>query len=156
MFIDIKSAFLFSILIHSLIVIPFGKHRLNGVIDLLVITPDGTPLIIDYKTNRWSKADFDMRLKESGYELQQQLYALAVKQILGSKVVKAQLYFLQGNRLADVDVAEETLKGIRDQLSDTMKNIVKCNFACCDNATACRSCEYAGFCKDASLKGPLL
>ena len=133
-------------------VIPFGKHRLNGVIDLLVITPDGTPLIIDYKTNRWSKADFNLRLKESGYELQQQLYALAVQQILGSKAVKAQLFFLQGNRLLDVDVTEESLEVIRTRVSQTFKDLVSGNFSCCENDKACENCLYFEFCNDELFK----
>lgn len=71
---------------------PVGDVVIEGFIDLLVERPDGTLLVVDYKTDSASsQADIDDAVAR--YRLQVAAYALAVGQQLGHTVDAAALVF---------------------------------------------------------------
>jgi len=65
----------------------------RGFADLLVRRPDG-PLVLDYKTNRLEGTSVD-ELMEEKYDLQGDLYALAVSRAFGGDSVETAFVFLR-------------------------------------------------------------
>ncbi|PRO66908.1 helicase-exonuclease AddAB subunit AddA [Alkalicoccus urumqiensis] len=70
----------------------------QGIIDVCVVTEEGTRMIVDYKTNRRRKEEtvhaFYERLKEQ-YALQLNMYARALKEAWGGEAPEALLYVLE-------------------------------------------------------------
>jgi ATP-dependent exoDNAse (exonuclease V) beta subunit len=58
----------------------------QGVIDLLIVYPDGTAAIVDYKTTEFS------RLDSAAYRTQLELYAAAAERAGGLRVTHTYLY----------------------------------------------------------------
>ena len=75
---------------------------LRGQIDLW-FEESGAPVIVDYKTDDVNSLEAASRAKY--YELQLQLYALAVERITGRRPERASLYFLRPNIEISVDIS---------------------------------------------------
>jgi hypothetical protein len=65
----------------------------NGFIDLVAVLPDGTWLIVDYKTNQVAGAELDA-VVEHAYATQRRIYALAALRA-GAPAVQVAYVFLQ-------------------------------------------------------------
>jgi RecB family exonuclease len=65
----------------------------NGFIDLVTVLPDGSWLVVDYKTNQVAGADLDA-VVERGYATQRRIYALAALRA-GAPAVQVAYVFLQ-------------------------------------------------------------
>ncbi|MDQ3232833.1 MAG: PD-(D/E)XK nuclease family protein, partial [Pseudobdellovibrionaceae bacterium] len=87
--------------------VAFVKDRqlVRGVIDLLLIKPDGSLLIVDYKTiaDVRSGQDFKALIAEKKYDQQLALYAEAVKRLNPGKVVRAALLFTELPEIVAMD-----------------------------------------------------
>lgn len=93
--------------------IKMGNGYLNGVIDRINIKDDKIE-ILDYKTNRlWNKAKL---IKE--YTPQVQIYAYALEQILGKKVSKANILFLETGEEASIDISTKSLENTKNKIED--------------------------------------
>jgi ATP-dependent helicase/nuclease subunit A len=75
------------------LLLPVAGSMLRGSIDLLVETDSGPPLLIDYKTDRLDGAD--PVEKVGRYEIQRDIYALAVAEALGHAEVEVAYVFLE-------------------------------------------------------------
>lgn len=105
--------------------LPRGQVR--GQIDLVIKTPDGDWIIVDYKTGRVS-SEKELEAKARPYELQILLYALALKDIAGGadpgafKSVRGVLYFTALDKAWAADLTEEKIGATRKKA----ENILEC------------------------------
>jgi ATP-dependent helicase/nuclease subunit A len=87
--------------------VAFVKDRqlVRGVIDLLLTKPDGSFLIVDYKTIADIRAgqDFATLIAEKKYDQQLALYAEAVRRLNPGKLVRAALLFTELPELVAMD-----------------------------------------------------
>ena len=65
-----------------------------------MIIEDGQATIVDFKTDRVSKAQLAERAKE--YQWQINMYARAVEDILGATKIRKALYFLSRRELVEM------------------------------------------------------
>ena len=73
--------------------LPIGVDTvIRGTIDLLATSADGTPVIVDYKTG--ARQGGDPGALGAAYELQRQLYALAVAEATGAETIETAYVFL--------------------------------------------------------------
>ncbi|MFC1596090.1 UvrD-helicase domain-containing protein [Candidatus Margulisiibacteriota bacterium] len=121
-----------------------GEHLLHGVIDLLLTTPQGQHIIIDYKTNKWAGADLFQKSELAGYKRQQLLYALALRQITGSVPQQTILYFLHCQQELKLEVTETVLAETQNSLTKAMENIAKNIFN--RPSAVCGTCKYESLC----------
>ena len=56
---------------------PLGTAMVNGVVDVLAVEPDGTALVVDYKTDRLAPGADPAALVDRDYGVQRRVYALA-------------------------------------------------------------------------------
>jgi ATP-dependent exoDNAse (exonuclease V) beta subunit len=83
-----------------------GGAILDGAIDLLYEQPDGQLVIVDYKTDRVSEADFASRAES--YRPQGTAYAQAVRSATGKDVSHVALVFAAlGGRVSEIDPSSE-------------------------------------------------
>jgi ATP-dependent exoDNAse (exonuclease V) beta subunit len=86
--------------------VPVGVTRddgaiVEGVIDLLHEQPDGKLIVVDYKTDRVTEADFAARA--DSYRAQGAAYAAAVTQATGREVIRVLLVFAAlGGRVYEI------------------------------------------------------
>ncbi|MFC1478470.1 UvrD-helicase domain-containing protein [Candidatus Margulisiibacteriota bacterium] len=126
--------------------IPVGKHLLKGKLDLLITTADGQHIVVDYKTGSFNAPDPAAGLKERGYDVQQQLYALAVQQITGRLPQKTIVYFLQNSRAVEVPVDEDILSKQRESIEEVFQNTAGNSFVQTDEEGKCGECLYQQRC----------
>lgn len=82
-----------------------GNKYIKGVIDRILIKDDKIE-ILDYKTNRL----WNTKKLIKFYQAQLQLYAYAVERILGKKVTKASIFFLESGFKTEIDISDEKLE----------------------------------------------
>jgi ATP-dependent helicase/nuclease subunit A len=88
---------------------------LRGQVDLWFIQPDGRLVVCDYKTDRVSSPVGPETTRS--YELQLQIYAMALEAALGKRVDEAWLHFLRPNELVPVDLSPIALGAARESVS---------------------------------------
>ncbi|MDD3395888.1 MAG: UvrD-helicase domain-containing protein [Acidaminococcaceae bacterium] len=113
----------------------------QGSVDNLIFNPDGTLTIIDYKTGR---PPAQGETKE-GYMRQLLIYTLAMERLLGQKVSKAALHFLQNSSEVelrrDVTVGKQELEEFCHMLR--RQQAIE-DYPC--QLSSCAYCPYAYFC----------
>ena len=114
----------------------------TGSIDRLVHYADQTLGIVDFKTGH-PPANGE---EKQGYTRQLVIYALAAEKLLGQKVKKAQLHFLQNNTawLLSEDRQQEETK-LAELLREILQKKSEQDFKVLP--TNCQYCPYAYFCK---------
>ena len=92
-----------------------GGAKFKGAIDRLVRRPDGTWVLIDYKTGAAGVEDIPAKVED--YAVQVTIYRLAAEQILG-EAVEPFLYFVDSDRWVEVRGDEQRVPGeIRDAVA---------------------------------------
>ncbi len=89
---------------------------LSGQVDRVLVYPDGTLGIVDYKTD-WVEPG-SVQKKAIRYQMQIQGYALAVEAVFGKPLRDARLYFARTGETVDIDIASQSLNRTRQQLQD--------------------------------------
>ena len=78
---------------------PMDQLLLRGRIDAVMIEPDGTATVIDFKSDRLNEADVDARAEQ--YRSQLALYRQAMTRMSGREA-RAKLVFLGAKQVIDV------------------------------------------------------
>jgi len=114
----------------------------TGSMDRLLHYKDGTLGIVDFKTGHPPVNGEE----KQGYTRQLVIYALAAEKILGQKVTKAQLHFLQNNAawILPANRQEEEDK-LQKLMLEILQKKSEQDFAV--QPTSCEFCPYAYFCK---------
>jgi CRISPR/Cas system-associated exonuclease Cas4 (RecB family) len=81
---------------------------LRGQIDLILKGLDGGLKVVDYKTSRIAAAEVEA--KAADYELQLQIYSLAVREIFGRSPDAAYLHFLAPDVMREVNISAAALE----------------------------------------------
>ena len=87
--------------------LPLGQVRISGILDVLFRDPETqTWTILDYKTNEVEAEQIEAEIQHHGYNIQMQVYALAVSRLLQPESVKAILFFtFPGCRYEAIDLS---------------------------------------------------
>lgn len=95
----------------------FQGITISGVIDKILIHPDGTATLLDFKTNHLSSTDSSViENAAKPYLPQVYLYSLIIEDLLGISVRDAHLLFLEKGATYTVDVGRETLEKYKSEL----------------------------------------
>jgi ATP-dependent helicase/nuclease subunit A len=84
---------------------PFGERVLEGYVDLLYERPDGSLVVVDYKTDR-ARSETELDASLVRYRLQGAGYAAAVELALGRPVAEALFVFVRPSGAVVRSVAE--------------------------------------------------
>ena len=119
---------------------------LSGQIDRLLLYPDGTLGILDYKTD-WVKSG-QLQEKAAHYRLQIAGYALAAEVIMKRPVRDARLYFARLGEIVSVAVDRQSLDSARSELQ-TMAEFIRshkreADYAC--RTEQCGTCPFQAAC----------
>ena len=119
---------------------------LSGQIDRLLLYPDGTLGILDYKTD-WVKSG-QLQEKAAHYRLQIAGYALAAEVIMKRSVRDARLYFARLGEIVSVAVDRQSLDSARSELQ-TMAEFIRshqreADYAC--RTERCGTCPFQAVC----------
>jgi ATP-dependent helicase/nuclease subunit A len=90
------------------------RGEISGQIDLACKTPEGSWIVLDYKTSRVATPE-EIESAASKYRLQILLYGLAFRDIGGIHPEKGLLYFSAPNRFWMLDMTERALAGAREK-----------------------------------------
>ena len=117
--------------------------RIEGQIDKLYKTANGSWAILDYKTNSIKSSEKDGTA--SKYELQMQVYALAACRLLPEPIdkIEAQLYFTELNNRASFHFTQHDLNAIEQDLQALMSEIDA--FDPARGSHQCPACEGCGY-----------
>ncbi len=101
---------------------------IEGAIDKIYMDKDGKLSVLDYKTNRFRKKSpegiaEEIKKKAERYAFQLKVYTIAASRILGRKVDKAQLYFLDVQKDYTVDMSGISIDEIKEELGQLIKEI---------------------------------
>ena len=96
--------------------------RIYGVIDLLYQTAQGDWCVVDYKTAEGSLG----KVQASGYEIQLQMYAFAVAQLLHVIPKKGDLYFLKNQVSYTMSFDAKSLQEFRKEFQIMQESMLTC------------------------------
>jgi RecB family exonuclease len=120
-----------------------GGAKFKGAIDRLVRQPDGTWVLVDYKTGVAGADDIPEKVED--YAVQLTIYRLAAEQILG-EAVKPFLYFVDSDRWVEVKRdGQKVLGEILDAVSGIERRLFRMpGCAGCSGRDGCRSSGRGG------------
>ncbi len=120
---------------------------IGGTFDKLAFFPDGSGLLIDYKTNRISSDK--LADQTAYYRLQLQLYALAVQEKFGLTELEAGIYYLVPG--VYVLVAATSREELCSEISQLRQYLIPGEIASYPRNTAnCGHCSFIKYCIGAS------
>lgn len=124
----------------------------RGVIDKIVVAPDGRAKIIDFKTNRIDAAE--ARTIPPPYATQLALYSLAARDALSLPLLSAALYFLEPDVLVSMEFTDEDLSAARVEIDEIAKKLIHHrdaeSFPARPEAKKCAQCDFRGICPEGS------
>jgi ATP-dependent exoDNAse (exonuclease V) beta subunit len=88
--------------------------KFEGFIDLLYEEPDGTIVIVDYKTDAVSRAGIDTRMEK--YRLQGAVYALLLSEALASRAMRVEFVFASLGETRQVTNLDGAVRAVRDAI----------------------------------------
>lgn len=123
------------------------KHNFSGITDIILETPNGDLIVIDYKTG--SSSSFSKCRLELGY------YKMLVESNYDKNVVSAGIFFTKDNKLRLIHFKDNDNKRIYmcnqeldeglDTLYEVRKNINESKFPK-EEQFLCRYCTYSSIC----------
>jgi DNA helicase-2/ATP-dependent DNA helicase PcrA len=117
-----------------------GKYVLKGKIDRVDKLPDGTAVILDYKTGK-SKEKLDSGMKE-----QLRIYQLALADAYQVKTSRMAFWFLRDDIQQDVE-PEEDLEATRTAIEKKIAALEASDFAPTPSEHKCKYCDFKDICK---------
>ncbi|GAK57705.1 putative helicase [Candidatus Vecturithrix granuli] len=127
-----------------------GQARISGILDVLFRDPERqTWTILDYKTNEIGTEQIEEEIRCHGYDVQMQIYALAVSRLLQTDQVNGILFFtFPGCRYEAIDLSPSALKRFEEQLLTALQQLTKNPLEMTSDKSFCELCEYrrAGMC----------
>ena len=128
-----------------------GQAAISGVLDVLFLDAvTNTWTILDYKSNEVEIEEIEGEISKHGYDIQMQMYALAVSRLLQVSEVRCILFFtFAGSRYETIDLSQDALHKLEKTLSSALENISKGNIPTTPNPQECASCHYrrSGICQ---------
>lgn len=118
--------------------------EVGGIIDRLDELPDGSLVVVDYKTGRSPRPEHS-RARLAGV----QFYAYLCEQVYGRRPTELRLLYLRDQVVVSSQPSEQSMRGLRQRTLAVWAAIVR---ACGDEdfrpspSPLCKSCGYRAFC----------
>jgi ATP-dependent exoDNAse (exonuclease V) beta subunit len=132
-----------------------GQADISGTIDVLFFDPDHeTWTILDYKSNEIETEQVAEEVRRHGYDIQMQMYALAVSRLLHTGRIRSVLFFTFPGSLYDaVDLSPHTLKVLEMNISNFLAQLSTGTIDVSHKQSPCEECGYLLYkvCSDLSL-----
>ncbi len=121
-----------------------GQAHISGVIDMLFLDPrDHTWTILDYKSNDIERPEVENDVRTHGYDIQMQIYGLAVSRLLPTERVKSLLFFTcPGVWYEQVDMTPEALRRLEQDITEGVMTLSENVVEMCRDTQQCEGCEY--------------
>ena len=125
-----------------------GK-AIRGQIDLFYFNDKGQLKVVDYKTDNIKGKEVAYRAKH--YQLQMQLYCLALKRIYRIFPERAALYFLNPNEMMEVNISAKKMGEMEEILQGFYSSQATKNFPA-KSGTGCKWCYCRHLCNFSVLR----
>lgn len=136
------------VLVETPFSIRMDDFYVSGIIDRINFTEDGLE-VVDIKTNRLFNKD---SLIEH-YSPQLRFYAHVVEKVLGERINKATILFLENGEEVHIDISKDKLDTTMGQLVDFFKFVEKNrDLQAYQMSNNCTMCNYNNFCNYIELK----
>ena len=121
-----------------------GRVYISGILDVLFLDPaDGAWTILDYKSNEIEARQIEEEIQKHGYDIQMQLYALAVSRLMNTDHVKSILFFTSpGCRYEHVDLSPNMLKTFETRILNSLDQLSEEILEVPQEKPACETCAY--------------
>ncbi len=121
-----------------------GQVYISGILDVLFFDPaENTWRILDYKSNEIEDHQIEEEIRKHGYDIQMQIYALAVSRLLHTEQVKCILFFTApGCRYEEFDLSSDTLKDLETRLVNCISQLSEGSIEFTQQKIVCAQCEY--------------
>jgi DNA helicase-2/ATP-dependent DNA helicase PcrA len=123
-----------------------GPSVLRGVIDRVHRLPDGTTEVVDYKTDRATRSEAEVR---AGWQLP--VYLLACRDVfpqIQPVPQRAVMFFVRANERVEVVYSEDELAAVRQELATAALELRSVSAdAHRSGPGTCATCEYRPICK---------
>lgn len=128
-----------------------GRAYISGIIDVLFFDPvENRWTILDYKSNEVKARQIEAEIRKHGYDIQMQLYALAVSRLLQTENVKCILFFTSpGCRYEEFDLSPGALTAFETKMTSLLDTLSDDAMLIAPDQEECEACEYqlAGVCQ---------
>ena len=132
-----------------------GRAELSGTIDVLCYDPqEAAWIILDYKSNEIEIAQVGEEITRHGYDLQIQMYALAVSRLLRTTSLRSLLFFTFPGCVYDaVDLSPAALQAREQHIAAFLDRLAAGVIECAPQPSCCEECAYQrdGVCCDEPL-----
>lgn len=120
-----------------------GEHSLKGKIDRIDRKPDGTFVILDYKTGK-PKTEEDIEKKDKE---QLWIYQIAMEE-MGMPITGLKYVYLLTGDAVDVELLQGEKRDLfREEKSELMKEILLSRFSPTPSPYICRYCDFRTICE---------
>ena len=121
-----------------------GQALISGVIDVLYRDPvNNVWTVLDYKSNEVEESQIEVEIEKHGYDLQMQIYALAVSRLMQIEQIHSILFFtFPGSRYETAPLNPEKLQAVEKSLAKHLRNISQNRIEPADKRRECDECEF--------------
>jgi hypothetical protein len=123
-----------------------GRLDISGTLDVLFWDDERQQwTILDYKSNEITTEQVENEMIKHRYDIQMQLYALAVSRILHVDSLHSLIFFTVPGVVYDaVDLSQATLENLLDDIERHVTDILNDRFETGEEAP-CDNCGYLGY-----------
>ena len=121
-----------------------GRIDISGTIDVLFFDPHHEVwTILDYKSNEIPAEQIAEEIQRHSYDIQMQLYALAVSRLLHVEHIRSILFFTFPGCVYDaVDLSSNTLKALEKRIVTFLEQLSEGTLDVSQKQLVCEDCEY--------------
>lgn len=133
---------------------PYGDLAISGRIDRVDELPDGSLVVVDYKTGRAVPTDDEARAS-----MQLAVYAVAVERTFRARCARVELHHIPTGRIAAAEITSQTRERQMRRAADTADDIDRARDQLCSGADpdvayparvspACGHCDFWAHCRE--------
>jgi hypothetical protein len=121
-----------------------GRADISGTIDVLFFDAQREMwTILDYKSNEIKREQIAEVIKQHGYDIQMQLYALAVSRLLRTDRIRSILFFTFPGCVYDaVELSPEILKTLETNILSFLDQVSEGRIEVSQKQLECEECGY--------------
>ncbi len=117
---------------------------MTGYIDRIEQQPDGSYVVIDFKTGSKPSAITKAGIRE---DIQMNIYCIAVQAMFGKLPARASLYYLKDDKTIDYVPDEESIAAFRERAASMIAAVCAEEFPARASYMGCRNCDYKDLCE---------
>jgi ATP-dependent exoDNAse (exonuclease V) beta subunit len=124
-----------------------SQVEISGTLDVLFFDPDREQwTILDYKSNEIPAERVPDEIRRHGYDLQMQLYALAVSHVLHTDFPRVMLFFTSPGTLYDtIDLSPAALNQVTHTIEQFFQHLQNDRLHELPDSASCDECRYRDF-----------